>query len=332
MLSSKSFWVAAAVLASLALAMPASAQIIIPARPGALPNPNIQGLQRELLELARVLQMVQQQQAALAELQGGRRAPAGPAGLRWGGVRLTKVSAELQEKLGLPEKEGLVIAAVDLKSAGETVGLKKDDVLVKINGKPVPSDPTDFGKLVKDQTPEQGVELVVVRNGKEETIKGAKMPATAQFVQPGVRQIRPGFRPFIFPRVPFNPRLPIAPAQPGNVQNLHIEMTVDGVKTVRDRKGEQFSGEYSKEGLKITVKGKIENGQARPSEIVVVEGKDTKKYTKVSDVPAQHQPALRQIMPTARTSLLLPQLQGFEFPPGILPGLPGFEDPFKNER
>src|SRR5262245_39159647 len=48
-----------------------------------------------------------------------------------GGAKLGSVEKSLQEKLGLPESEGLVVTAVDSKSASEKAGLKTNDVLVK---------------------------------------------------------------------------------------------------------------------------------------------------------------------------------------------------------
>ena len=45
-----------------------------------------------------------------------------------------------------------------------------------LNGKPVPSDMTDFQKLLKDIKPDAAVDAVVLRKGKKETIKGLKLP------------------------------------------------------------------------------------------------------------------------------------------------------------
>jgi predicted metalloprotease with PDZ domain len=154
---------------SLTVANQASAQIILPTLP-LLPKAQaerfkeIERLQAEQFkELERLLE------------QAGQR-PAGSrlgSGMQWGGVRLEKPSAEMQIGLGLGENEGLVVSAVGPNSVGEKAGLKPKDVLVKVGDKSVPSDAAGFTKLVKDQQPNEAVDLVVVRDGKEETIKGA---------------------------------------------------------------------------------------------------------------------------------------------------------------
>jgi membrane-associated protease RseP (regulator of RpoE activity) len=249
--------------------------------------------------------------------------------MRWGGVQLKKVTPELQQKLGLPENEGLLVVAVDANSAGAAAGLKANDVLVKINTKAVPSDANGLSKLLTEQKANEPLELVVLRDGKEETLKGARMPTLLQ-VGPilGPGGVRPGI---VLPppiRIDLNRRLPmINPLQPGTITNLHIEMNVNGAKIIRDQKGDQFSGEYSKDDLKITVSGKIENGQGRATEITVTQGKETTKYANLKDVPAQHQRTLQQLMPSPLQNMMLfPMLPGLpDFPPGILPVFPEFE-------
>jgi len=246
--------------------------------------------------------------------------------MRWGGVQLKKVTPELQQKLGLPENEGLLVVAVDANSAGAAAGLKANDVLVKINTKAVPSDANGLSKLLTEQKANEPLELVVLRDGKEETLKGARMPTLLQ-VGPilGPGGVRPGI---VLPppiRIDLNRRLPmINPLQPGTITNLHIEMNVNGAKIIRDQKGDQFSGEYSKDDLKITVSGKIENGQGRATEITVTQGKETTKYANLKDVPAQHQRTLQQLMPSPLQNMMIfPMLP--DFPPGILPVFPEFE-------
>src|SRR5207253_1667500 len=103
------------------------------------------------------------------------------------------------------------------------------------------------------------------------TAPGAGVPG-----RPGM----PGFK----GRLPLEPRFgPVIPQM--QVDKLHMEMTINGAKIVRKQDGPRFSGEYSKDGLKITLEGKIENGRATPGEVTVTEGRETKKYASPKDVP-----------------------------------------------
>jgi hypothetical protein len=303
------------------LASQASAQIIVPGLPQ-LPKA---GGAKELQDLQKQLQKALEMQRR--ELEGLQQQPAaGDNAIRWGGIKLNKADANLRQQLGLDEKEGLVIASVDPNSAGDKAGLKANDVLIRINDKSVPNDLDGFTKLVKDQKVDQAATLVVVRMGKEETIKGAKMPELVQGAPvPGPRRGvagRPGIAgAFIIPLRGINPKGKPNPPAPGKINKMHLERTIDGAKVVNKIDGDQFSGEYSKDDLKITVSGKIENGQAKPGEITVTQGKEAKKYANAAEVPAQYQDAYRQCLPPASP------FNGFLFPdfPG-LPPIPRFDD------
>jgi hypothetical protein len=273
-------------------------------------------------------QLEQMQRAFEQGFPQARRPDLNGGAIQWGGVRLGKVDAALQDQLGLPENEGLLVNAVDAKSPGDKAGLRPRDVLVKLNNNAVPNTLAGFAKLLKDQKADDPMDLVVVRNGKEETIKAARLPAAVQDAggdragmpgfpgAPGFAFPRVEFPRVEFPRADFNPRLPINPF--GKIDNLQIEMTVNGAKFARKQKGDDFSGEYSKEGLKITVAGKIENGAARVNDIVILQGKDEKKFTNLRDVPPQYRMLIQQLMPSPVTNLmfvpLIPDLQMQNFP------------------
>ena len=243
---------------------------------------------------------------------------------RWGGLRLEKPSPDLQAQLGLEENEGLVIGAVDPNSIGDKAGVKANDVLLKIGAAQVPNDAAGFAKLVKDQKADEPIDLVVVRKGKEETIKGAKMPALVQnVVGPGVGGAGIARMPGIVgPRIP---ALPLNPLMPGKLDKLHMEMSVNGAKVVKDQEGDKFTGHYVKDELKISVAGKIENAQNRISEITVQQGKEMTKYTSLNDVPAQHRAAIQQLLPSPFVNLMtlpFPDMQAF---PGF-PMIPGIDN------
>jgi membrane-associated protease RseP (regulator of RpoE activity) len=300
----------------LLLALSASVLFSLANQASAQKAPRADDLQRRIAEV----------EAATRRLKGQ---PAnGNDVMAWGDARLTPVDARLQEKLGLPENEGMVIAAVAPNSVAERAGLKAADVLVKINNKAVPSDLDGFVKFIKEQKPEEAVDLVVVRNGKEETLKGVRMPANVQ-AGGGGRFARPMLPNPLFPLMPVNPgRLPNNPFFPAGVEHIRLEMTVNGAKIIRDQKANQFSGEYAKDDLKITISGKIENGFPRLTEVTLQEGKEkeARKFTSPKDVPVQHRAIIQQLMPSPILNMLMmpamPNLRDF---PG-LPVIPGIDN------
>jgi len=293
---------------------------------GLAQDPQIQVVPPELQkQLDEIFKQLAMQQKLGARVNDGT--------MKWGGVRLGKADVNLQQQLGLEEKEGLIVMAVDPNSAADKVGLKASDVLVRINDKSVPNDVDGFAKLLKDERVGLAADLVVVRRGKEETIKAARMPDVVQ-TNPnsgGGRIGRPGLPGIVIPRIQINPanRGGINPFLQGPIQKLHLEMSVNGAKIVRKQDGNLFSGEYSKDELKITISGKIENGRANPSEITVIQGKETKKYPGLREVPAQHRPVIQQLMPSSLDGLLMfptiPNLQNLPNFPG-LPVIPGVDN------
>lgn len=289
----------------------ASAQVIIP--------------ELEELRKAQRAQMEQMQKLLDQAIQQAAQQPGVPqagrgrdlsGGMNWGGAKLGSVDKALQEKLGLPESEGLVVTAIDPKSASDKAGLKANDVLVKLNDKNVPNSIDGFIKLLKEQNANEGMDLVVVRDGKEEMLKAAKMPAAVQGIANNGRPIRPGI--INIGGMGGIGRIQINGGNMNGARNLDLQMNVNGEKITRKENGDTFFGEYAKDEIKITVNGKFEGGTAKPTDITIQDGKDSKKYNAVKEVPQPYLPMLRRIMPGAAATPLnvpFPQFPGIkEFP------------------
>jgi hypothetical protein len=96
------------------------------------------------------------------------------------GARLEAAPAIITDQLNLPATVGLVVGDVTPGSAADKAGLKPNDFLVELNGKPVPNrlvDVTTLLEAVKANTP---VDAVVYRKGKKETVKGLSLPAATR--------------------------------------------------------------------------------------------------------------------------------------------------------
>ncbi|MSU77954.1 MAG: PDZ domain-containing protein [Gemmataceae bacterium] len=292
----------------------------LPGIGGLLPQDlnKLQEAQRKQLE--ELLKQIEGINPNLAQPNGRVHFNTAGGGLKWGGMKLGSVTPKDREDLGLPDMEGLAIVAVDPNSDAEKAGVKAKDILVKINGKPVPNDGAGLEKLVKDLNAEK-FDIVVLRDGKEETLKGTQMPALVQNNpiggggRAGGIQIRNGFmlRGFqITPRPnPNQPKLPMAGIP---LQNSSSDINVNGTRIIRKQRGADFTGEFSKDDLRINVGGVIENGAAKVTDITVQDGKDTKKFTSIADAPANYRVIIEQLLPSANRNLV-PNI------PGIRPKL-----------
>jgi hypothetical protein len=225
------------------------------------------------------------------------------------GARVDQPSAVLTDQLDLPKGQGMVIEDVVSDSAAAKAGIKSHDILLELNGKPVPSDPREFMKEVHELKADTPMEAVVLRKGKRETIKGLSLPearAGAEFgfpqggfqgfqgraVAPAPPQL-PGFQAGGAPANPFPggagfPGGPGFQAAPGGARG--------GVMTTIFRSGDRFTGRHQEGSLVITVTGTVSGGKAAVRGIQVQDGRETNRYESVDKVPEEYRDKVKELV------------------------------------
>lgn len=95
----------------------------------------------------------------------------------WIGVRIQPVTDDIAESLGLGKPRGALIGVVSENSPAAKGGIKAGDVIVKFNDRDI-KEVRDLTRTVADTMADTEVDVVVVRKGKEETLrlKVARMP------------------------------------------------------------------------------------------------------------------------------------------------------------
>jgi serine protease Do len=95
----------------------------------------------------------------------------------WLGVSIQPLGPDLRQALGLGDTEGALIADVIAKSPAEESGLKRGDVVIGMDGKPV-TEPGQLSRTIATMPPGSTTTLRVFRDGKERTleIKVGKQP------------------------------------------------------------------------------------------------------------------------------------------------------------
>lgn len=86
----------------------------------------------------------------------------------WLGVRIQGVTDDIAESLGLKEPKGALVAGVTDKGPADKVGIQAGDVIVKFDGKDVPT-VRELPRMVADTPISKTVPVVVLRKGKEMT-------------------------------------------------------------------------------------------------------------------------------------------------------------------
>jgi len=88
----------------------------------------------------------------------------------WLGVRIQAVTDEIAEGLGLDKARGALVSEVTPGGPAEAGKLKSGDVILSFDDKDVPQ-MRDLPRIVADTAADKVVDVVVLRKGKEETIK-----------------------------------------------------------------------------------------------------------------------------------------------------------------
>ncbi len=195
------------------------------------------------------------------------------------GAQLRKPSTTLADQLDLPKNQGQVLEEVGPNSAAAKAGLKQHDILLELAGKPVPSAITEFGELLKGVKPNTPINAVVMRKGKKETIKGLSLPE-AKVAAPAA------------------PAFPAFPALPGRmIQGVGIG-GIGGLNgsTSISRVNDEFTANHNSDGVKISVKGKIDQGKPQVSEVKIKSNGQSKTYASVDKVPAEYKDKVEKLV------------------------------------
>jgi serine protease Do len=102
------------------------------------------------------------------------------------GVSIQNVTRELAEQFGLSGNRGALISQVNSDSPAEKAGLKAGDVIVRFNGRGV-ADTSQLRNFVAASKPGSKASIVVVRNGREESVTvtiGKMLPETVAAAKP----------------------------------------------------------------------------------------------------------------------------------------------------
>jgi len=94
----------------------------------------------------------------------------GEARRGWLGVRIQEVTDELAESLGIGQARGALVAGVDDKGPAKPSGIQPGDVVITFDGHAV-KEMRDLPRIVADTPVGKQVDVIVIRKGKQETLK-----------------------------------------------------------------------------------------------------------------------------------------------------------------
>jgi predicted metalloprotease with PDZ domain len=122
----------------------------------------------------------------------------------WLGVYVQEITKEIQEAMNLESEEGVLVRDVVDNSPADKAGIKNGDVILVFNGEKI-NDSEHLIELVRKTSPDDKVELVILRDGKEKTLtitlgeapeNKLREPELPEFNPPAVRP--PKIKPEIY--------------------------------------------------------------------------------------------------------------------------------------
>ncbi|HVS34847.1 MAG TPA: M56 family metallopeptidase [Gemmataceae bacterium] len=199
------------------------------------------------------------------------------------GVTVEKPGDALVNQLELPGDQGLVIRDMKPDSAAAHAGLKEYDILLELDGKPVPSNPEEFRQAVDAIKANTPVDVVVMRKGRKETIKGLSLPeAKAADAQPGLNPNLPQFPPN-FPN--------IAP----NFPNINVA-NGGNVSISTSRTNDHFTTTRLEPGLIVQVTGTIDNGKAKLGQVMIQDANSINRYDCLEKTPEKFRDQAKSLL------------------------------------
>jgi len=249
---------------------------------------NLQPLDGDFADVQKQLEASREQlQKALerARLPGARAERRHMAPRRLG-VMVEMPSAALRDQLDLPKDQGLVLVEIQPDSAAAKAGFKAHDVLLELDGKPVPADVAQFQKDLAAIKADANVDAVILRKGRKETVKGLTLPEAKPVTEarrfPILPRLNQGF-PGLPLELDVNGRVHGKIGAPAGSQ-ISVVRTNDNF-TAKERDGDRL----------ITVTGKVADGKATVNEITIKDGSETNRYDSMDKVPEAHRAKVKAL-------------------------------------
>jgi membrane-associated protease RseP (regulator of RpoE activity) len=218
---------------------------------------------------------------------GGRMFPlppiAGVASRGRLGIQVEPVPAALASHLQLKDNVGLIVTDVVKDSPADKAGVKPHDILLEMDGKPVGADVEAFRKAVRELKGEAKITLKVLREGKPVDLKDVVVPpgrsddsSPGEFRMPGTVWLwSPEAEPMVERRE---------------------------VSTVMTVEGKQFTLKHAEGKHRLTVTGEVVDGKLKPTSITVREGKETRQYSSLDEVPEPLRGKVRKLLNSTRVA------------------------------
>ena len=194
------------------------------------------------------------------------------------GAVVEKPGDALVDQLELPRDQGLIGDATRRDSAAAKAGLKRTTSSWKWTESRFRATRTSSARLLAEIKAGTPVDVLVMRKGRTETVKGLSLPEAKD-----VAPVLPGFN-------------AAPPVLPPNFPNLNVVNPGNGVTVTTSRTNDQFTMRQLEPGLIITVAGKMEDGKAKVSRITIMGVGELNTYDSVEKAPEKYRDRVKNLV------------------------------------
>jgi beta-lactamase regulating signal transducer with metallopeptidase domain len=191
------------------------------------------------------------------------------------GADVRQPEAVMADQLNLPPGMGLLVERITPGSPAARAGLREHDILLAVDGHEVSRSPADLKRLLEETQAGASVEVVVLRKGKRQTIRGLVLSPS--------ETIPPASQPWAatpFPGMSF--------AGPGS--------GAASVVTTLAWVGDRFTTRHQEGTLVITISGRGVGSQLRVRRIEVADGVVVVHFDDAGSVPARYGDKARSLL------------------------------------
>lgn len=207
------------------------------------------------------------------------------------GVVVEVVPESVWSQLNWEAPMGLLVAQVVPESAAAKAGLKKHDILLKIDGQDVESKLEAFPKLIQSLPAKKPMDIVVLRKGKKTVIANVELgEMTAPSAMTPWIKTRPPVMTSPVVHMPPQKGIITTPGKKGSTTHTFL-ITNDG----------QFKAIWQEGDLTIVVSGVSDDEKAKATSIQIKEGSSSKTYKSLDEVDESHRDKVKKLIDMART-------------------------------
>jgi hypothetical protein len=205
------------------------------------------------------------------------------------------------DQLDLPRGQGQIVLQVTPGGAAAKAGILANDILLELDGKPVPRDRSAFLDKVAAIRANVPIDAVVMRKGVKKTLKGLSLPVAAAHVPAGAAAGQ-GQLPRVANRAGF-PMGPVRRFGPrgGPMRGFGRGFELPGAAGQKD-----FHATSEQNGVTIDVQGTVNNGTVSVNSIKITDGMKVLRPASVDEVPAAYREQVRGVIQRATRRNITP--------------------------